>query len=239
MRKIALFILTFFILNGTYATRLETYFLKADIFFKKHVQSGKVNYALVKKNIIEVDELLKMAEVMSLASTPNLRSKAFYINTYNILVIHGLAKRYPISSPKVISGFHSQKKHKVNNTYFTLEGLKEIILKKYPDPRICFALVDGALGSPNLLSAAYRPTKIESQLNTQTKKMMNDVVFIRIKPASKKVIVSEILKWNKAIFGGENEKIIAFLNKYLVDGTLVPEEYTLEYYPFDWRINKL
>ena len=238
MKRLSMFVCAMLLFTSSYATRLDTYFQKSDALFKKYVKSGKVNYASLKTHIAEVDELLKMAEVMSLGADPNPRTKAFYINTYNLIVIHDLAKRYPISSPKAIPGFHSQKKHRVNNKYYTLDGLKAKVLSKFPDARICFALCDGAKGSPALASYAFKPDKLESQLDARTKKAINDANFVRIKPASEKVVVSEVFKKNISVFGGSKESVLVFIKKYLKEGTTIPEAYTLDYYPFDWHINK-
>ncbi len=238
MRVLSLFVLSFIIINSSHAARLETFFAKADVFFKGHVKSGKVDYSMLKTHLSEVDELLKMAEIMSLSGSLNSSSKAFYINTYNLIVIQGLTKGYPVSSPKAITGFYNQKKHKVNNVYYTLEGLREKMLGEYPDARICFALCEGAIGSPLLANSAYKPQKLEEQLNTRTKIAINNANFIRIKPASNKVVVSEVLKWNKGVFGGSNGSILNYLDKFLKEESKVPSDYTLDYYPFDWRINE-
>ena len=238
MKKLSILIIFTLVLNSSYASKFESFFERSDFFLKKYVNSGSVDYSAVKLRISELNGLLSTAAALNLGDSPNSRNKAFYINVYNLIVIHDLAKRYPVSSPKAISGFHNQKKHQVNHKYYTLDGFRETILKKYPDARVCFALCDGAIGSPQLASYAFRPEKLDEQLNSRTKMAVNNSEFVRIKPASNKVIVSEVFKKNLNVFGGTPESVKAFLNQYLKEGNSIPLEYTLEFYPFDWHINK-
>ena len=59
-----------------------------------------------------------------------------------------------------------------------------------------------------------------------------------IKRAQEKVVVSEVFKWNLTLFGGDTVGITAFINGNLNDGKSIPTEYSLDYYPFDWHLNK-
>ena len=175
-------------------------------------------------------------------SGANERTEAFYINAYNIIVIHNVVKLYPIKSPLDVDGFFDKKKHKIANEYLTLNDIENEKLRKvYNDPRIHFVLVCAAKGCPQLGTEAIKPATISQQLDARTKIAINDPLFIRVKTSSNLVLVSEIFKWYKVDFiKGENfQDLIAFINKYRKEGTAVSTKLKVDFYPYNWTLNKL
>ena len=224
------------------ATKLDVFFQQTDAFLKKNVKNGLVNYKAIKANNSELQNLVDQIEVMSVSADANPRSAAFFINAYNILVIHNIVKLYPLKSPMDVSGFFDTKKHKVANEYMTLNDIENKKLRAvYNDPRHHFVLVCAALGCPKITSYAYTPENLEKKLDVRTKVAINDPNFIRVKPNSKMVLISEIFKWYKGDFitGEDNQSFIDFLNKYRYDDKKIDGKLKVDFYPYNWNLNTL
>lgn len=176
---------------------------------------------------------------MSLTVTPNNRNKIFFINAYNPLVIGNLTKRYLILSTKNLPGFFDKKKYQVSKTYYTLNELEYYcLMRPYKDNRLHFVLIPGAQGSPKIPNYAFRPEKVEAQLEMRTKIAVNDPDFIQVNQETKTVLVSEMFEKYKGGFTKEGNTILDFINKYRKEGHAIPNAYTLGYYEYNSRINK-
>lgn len=222
------------------ATKLDIFFQQTDTFLKKYVKNGLVDYASIKKNKGELQKLIDQVEVMSVSGA-NSRSASFYINSYNLLVIHNIVKLYPLKSPLDVEGFFDKKSHKIANEYITLNDIENKKLRAvYNDPRHHFVLVCAAVGCPKITTYAYTPQNLEKKLNTRTKVAINDAKFIRVKPNSNLVLISEIFKWYKGDFikGDDNQAFIEFLNKYRYDDKKISTDLKVDFYPYNWNLNK-
>lgn len=213
----------------------DAYFSKADVFFKKYVSAGKVKYAAIKANPADLNALVKLTEEFSLTGKSTNTKKAFYLNAYNVMVIKGIVSAYPVDGPMAVTGFFDKKTHKVAGKTTTLNDLEnKIIRPTYKDARIHFALVCAANGCPKIANFAFTPSKVESQLESQTKKAMSDAYFVRVK--GNKVQYSEIFNWYKQDFLNEAASIIDFINKYR--DQKIPAGAKGSTYTYDWKLNK-
>ncbi len=240
MKKYSLTLSFVFIFIFSKATKLDQFFEDTDAFMKKYVKSGLVNYAGVKANKTDMQNLVDQIEDMPVGKSANVRTEAFYINAYNVLVINAVVKQYPVKSPLDIDGFFDKKKHKIAEEYLTLNDIEnEKLRKEYNDARLHFVLVCAAKGCPQITNFAYTPDKLESQLEMQTKKALNDPDFIRVKTSSKLVLLSEIFKWYRGDFisTDNNQDYITFLNKYRTDK--INNALKVDFYPYNWQLNAL
>lgn len=208
--------------------------LKTDKFLKNYVNSGLVDYSLVKTNIEELKDLLSAYE-QTRYEVAN-EKKAMLINYYNLVAIKLLADNYPVSSPQAIPGFYDKKILIYDEKKLSLNDLENnIIRKEYNDPRVHFVLVCGALGCPPITNFAYEASMLEEQMNEQTKLALNNDEFIKVKENT--VLLSEIFKWYKEDFIKDNKGVIQFINKFRVNA--IDENTTIDYYPYDWNINDI
>ncbi len=214
----------------------HTFTQEANTFFEKNVDSGKVDYAAIKKNTELVDQLYKQIGSMSVDGLSKAEKKAFYINAYNIITIHQVAENYPIKSPQDVKGFFDQKKHKVAGESLTLNALeKQKLLEPYGDPRIHFVVVCAAVSCPPLADFAYQADQLDQQLDKKTKQAMNDPKFIRVMDDKKQVQISKIFDWYKNDFTKNNKSALAFINKYR--DKKIPDSYQVGYYEYNWQLN--
>ncbi|MEM8901025.1 MAG: DUF547 domain-containing protein [Bacteroidota bacterium] len=221
---------------ATVQGQLETFFTKSDAFFKAYVTDGKVKYDQL-ANTTGLDDLIKQVEETSLLSQGETSVKAFYINAYNLLVIKGALSGYPLGSVQDIPNFFDKKDYIVAGARMSLNQLeKEILFPNFPDPRLHFVLVCGALGCPPITDFAYVPEKLDQQLDQQTRLALNDPSFIRLDAVKKEVGLSQIFSWYPQDFGGSKANIITYINQYR--DTQIPASAGVSYYPYDWSLNE-
>ena len=236
MKKSIILIALTLISQITFAQVPASFFSKADAFFKASISKGLVNYTKVKANPQELDELLEIAATASVSTSRPKEFKAFYINTYNLLVIKEVSKNYPVSSPLKINGIFDKIQFTVAGKKTTLNGIENNILRKiYPkEARFHFALVCAALSCPIIISEAYMPSKLENQLQRRTVASINDPNFIRV--SGKKVKISKIFEWYAKDFK-QFGSYIDFLNKYRK--TPLDAKSKVSFYEYDWTLNDL
>ncbi len=211
------------------------FFELTNVFLSKYAKNGLVQYADIKKNQQELDELIRLVGDYKVSAANEDIQKAFYINAYNLLVIESIVKFFPVSSPLKIPGFFQEANHLIAGEKFSLNELeKEKILKNFNDPRVHFVLVCGAKGCPPMLGALM-PDKLSDQLDKACKRSINNDEFIRVEKFASKAAISEIFKWYKDDFGGSDERILQFINQYR--DTQIPSNYKIWYYTYDWALN--
>ena len=212
------------------------FFNKADDFFNENVKNGKVEYAEIKKNQSNLNDLTKAIADFDFEKESVAGQKAFLINAYNILVISGIVNKFPIKSPLDVSGFFDRIKYKVIGKKMTLNDIEnKMIREKYKDPRFHFALVCGANGCPVIINKAYLPATIDAQLTNQTRIAVNNANFTKVSDEAKTVKLSQLFDWYKDDFLKKGDNYIDFLNKYRTDK--IPDNYKVYLYNYDWTLN--
>lgn len=216
------------------AQNTTDFFTNADTFFKTYVKNGRVDYAAVKKNTSTLDALLDNASKIKVTTGDVKTYQAFWINTYNLSVIKGITEKYPVKQPLSIKGFFDKNTHNVGGVSITLNAIENKMLRaKFPkEARFHFVLVCAGLGCPPIINEAYTPTKLESQLQRQTKIALNNSNFIKVK--GKKVQLSQIFEWYKGDFTHEGDEI-AYVNKFRKEK--IDPNAKVSYYPYDWTLN--
>jgi uncharacterized protein DUF547 len=236
MKKTAMivgFLLSSLIANSQ---SLNNFLDEADAFFKTHVVSGKVDYVNLEKKGNPLNSLVKQIATIDIKSLGDIERKAFLINAYNISVINGIMENYPTESPLKITGFFDAVEHNIGGTKTTLNALeKEQLIKVTGDERLHFVLVCAAISCPPIASYAYRPDKLEKQIEGRTRLALNNNVFVQVDDGKETVNISEIFKWYKGDFSNKAPSIIEYLNKYRFEE--IPSNYKTGYYTYDWNLN--
>lgn len=227
-----------FFLSLTFSINAQTiddaFFQKVDQVFKTHVQQNGVAYSAIKRDA----RFTGLIEAIAVAQFDNLDAntkQAFLINAYNLLVIHGVTKNNLMNSVNEQANFFDAKVHTVGGKKISLNTLeKSYLLKNFGDARFHFALVCGAKGCPPIANFAYMPKQLEQQLETQTKKAINDATFIRVDKGAKKAGLSQIFSWYASDFGGK-KSLINYINKYRTEA--IPNDFSIDFYEYDWSLN--
>lgn len=236
MKKIIVIITVIIGSVAAQAQDLNTFFNKADAFFKSNVANGRVAYDNVYKDPSQLNEVLKIAQGISVSKDDAKNYQAFWINAYNLSVIKGLIDKYPTKSPLDNAGFFDKTTHNIGGKNITLNDIEHKLLRgQFNDARFHFVLVCGAVGCPPLINKAYLPNTLDMQLETQTKKAINGD-FIRVNEKKNRVQVSQIMEWYKEDFTMKGMDEIDFINKYKTEK--LEGKWKLSYFPYDWNINK-
>lgn len=232
-----IFFLLVLISNFSFAQETSKFFDASDSFFKEHVSNGRVKYAEIKENPNDLQELLSLAKRIKVTTEDPETYKAFWINAYNIAVINGIVKQYPVKSPMDIEGFFDVKTHSLAQKSVTLDDIeKKLLFGNFPEEeRFHFVLVCAAKGCPPIIAKAYRPETLEDQLQEQASKAMNSSDFIKVQ--KEKVLFSELMKWYEQDFISDDTNLIDYTNKYRK--APIPGNLKIDFYNYNWELNEL
>lgn len=236
MKKyIAILFLT--LITTSNAQDLTSFFSKTDMFLKKNVSNGKVDYLSIKNDAASLNEILEIASKVDLSKENTNSAKAFWINAYNLTLIKAILSKYPVKSPLDIAGLFDKGTYTITGKKYTLNDIEnKMIRQKYKDPRVHFVLVCGANGCPPIINNAYLPETLEEQLNKQAKLALNNPNFIKVNTTSKKVELSQIFEWYKDDFASKEKNEIEFINQFR--DSKIDTKYKVSYYTYDWTLNK-
>jgi hypothetical protein len=190
---------------------------------------------------------------------------AFWINVYNITVIHGVIELGIEKSVKEVSRFFDRITYEIGGFQFTLNQMEHGILRSNrrppyrplrpfgekdsrleftiipPDPRIHFALVCGAHSCPPI--SFYQADQIDFQLQVAAMSFINSPQ-VQILPQEETILVSKIFKWYRADFGSRPEEMLNVILSFLDEGEkkdfLRRNKYRIRirYLPYDWSLNQ-
>lgn len=235
MKKIVIIIVALFAFSAQ-SQDMDAFFKNANGFFEENVMDGKVAYSQIHTNPEKLNELLTLAENISVSDADVNTYQAFWINAYNLAVIKGVINNYPTNSPLEISGFFDKTTYAIGGIKITLNDIENKQLReKFKDARFHFVLVCGAEGCPPLINKAYLPNTLDVQLEKQTKIALNGS-FLKVNNKKKRVAVSQIMEWYKEDFTRNKTSEIDFINRYRT--AKIPTDYKLTYFPYNWKLNQ-
>lgn len=212
----------------------STFFDKADLFFQTYVEGGLVKYEQLKNDPIRLNELVEMIENYDLSDRTTEERKAFFINTYNILVIKQVLDFYPVESSMKIPGFFDMVGFKVAGDVMTLDWIEDdILFAEHYDARLHFVLVSGSVGCPPLAEYAYLPEDLDGQIEARTQEILDINWYVRI--YKDRVLLSKVFDWYKEDFLAEASDYIDYINKFRL--IKIPTSIAVEIYEYDWSLN--
>ncbi len=195
---------------------------------------GKVNYAGIKTNRELLSQATQYFEENPPQSSWSKNEKlAYWINAYNLYTIELVVDNYPIKSIKDLSGGKPWDKKfiKLDGRTLSLNDIENgIIRKDFDEPRIHFAVNCASISCPKLLNKAYTESNLNSLLDSQTKRFINDNSMNSIGKSN--IEISNIFDWYKSDFGN----VISFLNKY--SNTTIDSGAKVSYKEYNWNLNK-
>lgn len=211
-----------------------------------HVVDGRVDYQGFKNNEIRLDGYLETLNATDPASLTEAERLAFYINAYNAYTVKLILENYedgkPVRSIKSIGGLFqspwSIQFARVGGEELTLDNIEhDIIRPGFNEPRVHFAVNCASVSCPPLLNEPYTGSELESQLELNTIRFLNDKNFNYI--SGNTLYVSKIFKW----FGEDfNNEISGFVGRYargelLAGIQAAGESLKVKYLDYDWSLN--
>jgi hypothetical protein len=190
---------------------------------------------------------------------------AFWINLYNVLVIHAVVELGVRDSVREVRDFFRRVRYRVGGTTFSPHEIEHGILRgnrrpphalravfaaddpraahavSPPDPRVHFALVCASSSCPPI--DVYTPEGIDAELDVSGRTFVN-AGGVRIRRAERRVALSRIFRWYAADFGPAVPDLLRFVAPFLYrdeDRRFLEdhaEGLRVEYQPYDWRLNR-
>ena len=229
-------LLFFLFFSPLFATSQGNIFDDFDAFFKENVVFGLVDYGRLKDNPGQLVNLASKIEVHNPQDSSMEYQTAFYINTYNLLVIKQVVDNYPIRSPKEINGFFDKTSYVVAGEELTLDQIEhKKLIEATGDPRIHFSLGCAARSCPFLYSNAYYPSQLNDLLETRAKQIIELPSYVFVENDKKQVSLCKVFEWYRDQFETTSGSLIKFINQYKV--TKVPEVYKVAFREYDWSLN--
>lgn len=218
----------------TYAALLERYVEPGN---KDSIKTNLVNYKAWAKDLDHLKAMgnLQRAKLDTLTGNDK---KAFWINAYNILTIDLIIKNNEEESIKNLGSIFNSpwKSHEweINGNEYTLDEIEHEILRPMWDPRIHMAINCASLSCPDLADTPYLATKLDEQLDLQTKIFLENSTKGVDLTSDKSIKISKLFKWFAEDFDGE-KGVISFINAYRsLPIAFAP---TIEYFDYSWRLN--
>lgn len=236
-------------------------------------QQGLVNYSKMRRFRLQLNEAVEKIvnlapEVYITWSQPE--KIAFWINTYNICTLKGIIDNYPIKPSRFMLLFYPSNsvmhiQGLRDKTYFMIMGIqytlqeieRDILLGRFEEPRACFAISYGTMGSAPLRTEPYVGKVLEKQLEEQAKNCFAHPDAFRIDQANKVVYLSPIFKmyswFEEALLKryGTNQLFrrhqpvdraaLNFVKDYISPANaefLRKKEYSVEYIRYNWQLNE-
>ena len=212
----------------------RAFFDDADRLLKASVSGGLVDYASLKASGA-LAPLVATIAATDLDEVPAAERKAYLINAYNLLVLDRALAGYPLASVLDDPQFFDRKSVTVGGERLSLNQLeKGLLFERYPDARLHFVLVCGAVDCPPLTDFAYRPGSLGAQLDRQTQRALDDPAFVRVSGGD--VELSQIFEWYAGDFGGSKPEVVEWINARRT--TALPTGGRVGYYRYDWGLNE-
>jgi hypothetical protein len=195
-----------------------------DALLRRHVHEGLVDYDGFAQDS-DFPRYLAVLERANLDQLDEDERIAFWINAYNaytIALVNQHAERRSIRNINrtlgvlQLKGPWSEPMVKAAGKTLTLdEVFHRILRKQFREPRVHFALVAAAMGSPPLRPEAYTGAKLADQLDDQARIFLNDGVRNRWGKIAKKVIVlSPMFRYYRSDFSTSRKELGEFLAPY-------------------------
>ena len=210
-----------------------------DLLLKRYVlKNGNVDYVHFYDKKERLQKYLNVLASLDITNkwTPNER-KALWLNAYNAYTMKLVMDNYPIKSiEKVkINGLSAWDVPfaNVGGKLYSLNQIEHDILRKqFDDPRIHVGLNCASISCPLMLRTAYTATNVDSLLEKEMKRFVNDPYRNRV--SEKTLELSQIFNWYKDDFT-KKSSLIDYLNKY--SNIKISDKAEVSYIDYNWGLN--
>ena len=177
---------------------------------------------------------------------------AFWINVYNAYTIELINKHNERESIRNINRFLGVFSSKgpwkedivraAGRTLNLDEVEHKIIRREFKEPRIHMALVCAAMSCPPLRSEAYEGSRLDEQLEDQTRTFLRERQTInRLSLGYDTIHLSPIFDWYREDFGKSDAAILKFVAPYFegagARAAFAASRLRIEFTDYDWSLN--
>lgn len=213
-----------------------------DGVLRTHVNDGHVNYPGIAADP-RLDTYIQ--EVNRLDPTTLATKKdrlAFWINVYNAFAIKGILNGYSPSTKFGQYGYFVGQAYMVGGADVNLWSIeRDILIPRFTEPRIHFAIVCASQSCPKLRSWAFTPYQLDQQLNDSARRFINDPTRNFFDRDRKIAYLSKIFTWFEEDFMGHSGSVSKYISQFVNNPALARElqneTYTIKYLEYDWNLN--
>lgn len=216
----------------------------AKVLHKYVNDQGQTDFEGLKANPENLHIFVEFVSRVSPMNKPELfktkeERMAYYLNSYNALSMYNVIDS---DIPETLSGarkigFFYFKKMIIGGEKMSLYSYENDIIRALGDERIHFALNCMAAGCPRLPRKPFTAKGLERELLAGAKLFFNEERNVKVDNEKKIVWLSEILDFFPEDFAGKAPNLIAYANKYRTKKSQLPENYKVEFIPYDWTVN--
>lgn len=251
-------------------SKLPPFYARYAELLKAYVdENGNVNYGSLHRkrgDLIEATRMLDELDPQQVFFWTNEEKIALWINAHNLFTLKLIVDNYPIkagvwgmwyppNSIMQISGARDKTYFKMMGLEYTLREIeRDILIKRFEDPRICFALSYASMGGAFLRNEPYYPHRIDRQLDEQTQRFLQSPRGVLIEHDTATLQLSDIFVWYKDLmiakygpikkFRDRPDDIRSYLNGILL--YLKPEDVrfiettnpAVKFMKYDWQLNE-
>jgi len=134
------------------------------------------------------DGLQAAIEKVGYATLNRDEQLAFWLNLYNVVLVHEIAKAHPIARPHTIKPSHLNKSGKQKVSLFDAKVVsvhgqelslneirKEIVFKNWKNPNVIYGFWQGTIGGPSLQLDAFTGGNVQSLLKRSGGEFVNSL----------------------------------------------------------------
>ena len=205
-----------------------------ETFLQKYVDDkGKVNYAKINTNKVDLDKVVARFEALKPKENWSKNEKlAYWINAYNAFSIKLIIDHYPLKSILDIDKAWKINFINIEGSKISLDDIDYRILKKLNDPRIHFAINCASYSCPSLKNRAFYPDTIENELEDAAFTFLNDLERNQI--TKKEAKISKLFDWFTADFTAQTD-LISFINQY--SKVKINDKTKITFLEYNWNLN--
>jgi hypothetical protein len=210
----------------------------------KYVQEdGRVHFGALKADLKPLQATVDALAHFDAERLPSREAKlAHWINVYNALVLYSTAIDYPdqkgrLANPLKRAAYFYGRKFSLGGAARTLASVEDKSLRSFKDPRVHFALFSANRSCAALSRKVFEPKSLDEQLEEATTAFLGQSRNVSLDKVRRIAKVSEIFKWFRKDFGGNEGAVLRFLAKRLPGQAINATSWKLQYFDWDWSIN--
>jgi Protein of unknown function, DUF547 len=238
--RVAISLLCFLVAPLSPAARTPNWTDTYNRLLGKYVTDSGVKYGAWKSDAADMQAIQDVVNAIAQERVASLGEKeqlAFYLNAYNAWILHEALQKYPTKSVKdLLFTFFISPRIKVAGEQISFNHLeKDIIRRKFHEPRVHFALNCASRSCPPLNRQAFRGDKLDGQLEKLAVGFVNSKKGVDYTPATNSAALSAIFNWYRDDFkpvGG----VLAFINQRRQPP--LPNDVKITYQDYDWSLNE-
>ena len=211
---------------------------------KTHVdEQGRMDFVGLSRNRTDLDRYVSWVYDNSPNNRPDMfrtpeQVLAYHLNAYNALALYNVLET---GIPEMNGGFARRNFFKLREMFvggqlLSLYAYENDVIRKLGEPRVHFALNCISVGCPRLPREPFAAEKLEQQLEREARRFLTEERNVRVDAEDRTVYLSEILDFYREDFLAVAPSLLSYVNRYHTPP--VPEDYEVEFTPYDWTINR-